>query len=450
MMKKRIYTALFALVVVIFLLVNTLFSGLGAHYNLSIDLTDSQLYALSDQTAQVVAQVEAPTTITVLAAQVDYPSMLQEMLEGYTRLSSNVTVNYVDPYENPTLLETYRQKGLSLSASDILIVQDTYYKQVSYEDMLVFSGETVTGVQLEQCITSALANLQSEQATVQFTTGHNETSTTQLETIFAQNNYLVQSGPIGSQITADILVIVAPKADFTADEIAVLEQYLAADGHLMVAFESGGMALPNLESLLADWNIVVENNVVYEKTAYLSNNPLNIVPMYASHSMNTYFATNAVYTVMPSARSITILSSSSSVVTSPILASTTDAYTVDYQDGVLLEDTATTGQVALAALGERTTGGTAAGSMLVIGSAQFLSADVLSSSSFANAMFMTQAINYFNPTVDSVYIAPKTLTLDPLVITSSDATMMGVLFAVVLPLLVLLYGAFVMMGRKKL
>lgn len=448
-MKKQIYAALFGLIVVIFLLTNTLLSGLGAQYSLSLDLTANQLYGLSEQTTEVVSTIDAPTSIIVLSAEVDFPSMLQEMLAGYARLSDALTVSYVDPYENPTLLETYRQKGLSLSASDILIVQDTYYKQVAYDDLLVYSGTTVTGVQLEQCVTSALANLQGEQAVVQFTIGHNETSATELETIFSQNNYLVQSSAVGDSISADMLVIVSPKADFTESEIAALETYLDNDGSIIVAFESGGIALPNLEALLSAWNIVVENNVVYEKTAYLSSNPLNIVPMYASHTMNTYFATNAFYTVMPSARSITI-ASNSTVETSAVLASTTDAYTVEYADGVLLEDTATTGQVALAVVGERTVSGASAGSILVIGSAQFLSADVLSSSSFANSMFMTQAINYFNPAVDSVYIAPKTITLDPLAMVTSDATMFGILFAGVLPLLVLGYGAFVMMGRKKL
>lgn len=449
-MKKHVFPILIGLSLGIFLLCNTLLTGLGNHYNLSLDLTANQLYALSAETEQVVSAVEEPTSILVLAAEVDFPSMLKEMLAGYVRLSPELTLSYVDPYENPTLLETYRQKGLSLSESDILIVQDTYYKQVSYEDLLVYSGDTVTGVQLEQCVTSALATLQEPQAVVYFTAGHNETSVTELETIFSQNNYLVQTGAVGSAITADIVVIAAPKADFTDSEIAALEQFLDGNGSLIVAFEAGGLTLPNLEDLLADWNIAVEANVVYEKTAYLSSNPLNIVPMYASHTMNTYFATNPVYTVMPSARSISILSNTS-VVTSPVLASTTDGYTVDYdQTGALLEDTATTGQVVLAAIGERSVSGVAAGNVLVIGSAQFLSADVLSSSSFANSMFMTQAIDYLNPAVSSVYIAPKTITLDPLVMVSRDATVLGIVFAGLLPLLVLGYGAVVMMGRKKL
>ncbi len=444
-MKKHLYTALFALVMAVFLLTNLLMSGLGTHYNLSLDLTDSQLYALSEQTAQTVGQIDAPTTITVLAAEEEFPSMLCEMLDGYTRLSAALSVVYVDPYENPTILETYRQKGLNLSASDLLIVQDTYFKQVSYEDLLVYSGTSVTGVQLEQSVTGALANLQGEQAVVQFTAGHNETSVTELETIFSQNNYLVQTGAVGETLTAEIVVIVAPKADFTESEIATLEQYLAQDGDLIVAFESGGQTLPNFEAFLSTWNIAVASDVVYEKTAYLSSNPLNIVPMYASHDMNTYFSQNPVYTVMPSARSITILSETATV-TEPILASTTDAYTVPYADGVLLQDQSTTGQVVLAALGQRDQ----EGSVLVLGSAQFLAADVLSASSYANNLFMTQAITYLNPAVESIYIAPKTITLDPLVMVSRDATMFGVLFAGVIPLGVLLWGAIVMMGRKKL
>ncbi len=450
--NKKIYGLIGILAVVIFVLFNMMFTQLGNQFSTKIDLTDNGLYDLSDETEVYVGRLSTPVTITVLAAEDEYPSMLAEILERYANVSDQIQISYKDPYENPTLLETYRQKGINLGESDILVTQDSYAKQITFAEILVQENGSVTGIQLEQMLTSAILNMAVEQKPeVLFTLGHNESITTSLETVFVKNNFDTTQAALSATNVEDcaLVVIANPKGDFQADEIQTLENFLAADGKILMMTEAGAPELPNLEALLAKWNIAFGDSVVLETQAYISNNPLNIIPMYGSHDINRYFMENPIYMAMPSSRNLEqVANATSSIQTTPLLISTSDSYgkSAEGYDTTAKEDGDIAGPFALSLISEKE----GAGAILVLGSSKSYADDILSVSSYANEMFFTQVATYFNDDVIAVNIPPKTTAIPPLVMASNTTLAIGIVFGGVLPILIILFGLFKVLKRKKL
>lgn len=448
---KKIYGFIGVLAVVIFMLFNLMCSQIGEQFSTKIDLTDNGLYDLSEETEYYVGRLTTPVTITVLAAEEEYPSMLAEILERYSGVSSQIQISYKDPYENPTLLETYRQKGINLGESDILVTQDTYAKQITFSEILVQENGSVTGIQLEQMLTSAILNMTVEnKPQVLFTLGHNESITTTLESLFVKNNFdTTQAALSASNIEESALIVIAnPKGDFQVDEIQMLENFLAADGKILMMTEAGAPEMPNLEALLAKWNIGLGEDVVFETQAYISNNPLNLIPMYGSHDINRYFMENPIYMTLPSSRNLVQLANATSIQTTPLLISTSDSYgkSAEGYETTQKESGDSGGPFALSLVSEKD----GAGAILVLGSSKSYADDILSVSSYANEMFFTQVATYFNDDVIAVNIAPKTTAIPPLVMTNGITLCIGIVFGGVLPILIILLGLFKVLKRKKL
>lgn len=448
---RRLYALLLALALAVFALTNVCAMLADKRFGLSLDMTADRLYELSGLTQEVCRSLTAPITVYVVSAKEDYPAMLREMLDRYARLGGHVTVEYVDPYANPVFLEHYAQTGLTLGAADLLVEGDKRSKVVPYDTLLMTDAQgSVTGIDVEQQLTSALLYVSSEaMPEAVFLTGHNERPTTALRRLFESNSFALRdeallTGEVGE---ASIVVVAAPTQDYAPEELEKLERYLAEGGKLMAFLEPAAAALPNLEAFLAGWGIVAENDLVFEPTASAAGNPLNLIPMYASHAINAYFAEHPVYAVMPSARSLTLSAGAQAV-----LYSTSDAYrkrSVQYTTSQReAEDEA--GSVVLAAVAERSAPDGQTAMVFAAGSRMLYADDLMNATTYANSLFLSQVVSYLYHDVQTISIAPKTLSTSPLPITYTQSLVWGAALVIVLPLGVLAAGIVVCYRRKRL
>lgn len=140
----------------------------------------------------------------------------------------------------------------------------------------------ITGSTLATEITSALYIVTSEDSIqVAVLGGHGASTTSEensqmagLKSLLVKNNYTFTD--IGNLLTdkipeeADTAVIFRPTADYTADEIAVLSNYLKNDGNygknLVYVPSTAQPALPNLEEFLTEWGIQMLPAIAYEDT----------------------------------------------------------------------------------------------------------------------------------------------------------------------------------------
>lgn len=448
---RRLYVLLLMLTLAAFALVNLCVRLTDERFGLSLDMTENRLYDLSSLTGDVCATLTEPVRIYVVSAQSEYPAMLNEMLIRYTHLSPFISVEYVDPYTNPVFLEHYAQMGMQLGQQDLLIEGARRSKTIAYDELLLTNenGE-LTGIDLEQQLTSALLYVNSDaMPEVAFVTGHNERPTNALRRLFESNSFALRDAALltGDVSGASIVVVAAPTQDYAPEEIQKLSSYLAKGGKMIVFLEPGASSLPNLEAFLAKWGITAENDLVFEPTASAAGNPLNLIPMYASHDINAYFADHPVYVVMPSSRSLTL-----SMGAEAVLYSTGDAYrkqSVQYTTSQR-ETEDLSGRVALAAISEKKLANGQTAMMFVAGSRMIFADDLMQATTYANSLFLSQVISYLYTDVQTLSLPPKTLSTSPLPITYTQAMIVGGGLVVLLPLCILLFGFWMIHRRKRL
>ena len=448
---RRLYAALLALALLAFALTNLCARLADERFGLSLDMTEGSLYALSALTQEVCAALTEPVTVHVVSAREDYPDMLAEMLARYGRLSGQIHVEYVDPYANPVFLEYYAQLGLSLGKADMLVEGAERSTVIPYDDLLLTDerGE-VTGIDLEQQLTSALLYVNRADAPqALMITGHNERPTTALRRLFESNHFSLSDASLltGGVPEAELVVIAAPTQDYSPQEIRHLEAYLSAGGRLMVFLEPSANALPHLEALLADWGIQPQQDLVFEPTACAAGNPLNLIPMYAGHAVNAYFAEHPVYVVMPSSRSFALSAGAEAV-----LYSTSDAYrkqSVQYATAQR-EDGDETGRTVLAALCSRTLSDGQQATVFAAGSRMLYADDLMGATTYANSLFLSQVIGYLCGDRATLSIPPKTMSVSPLPITHAQATAWGAMLIIAVPLAVLAAGLRTTCRRRRL
>ena len=88
--------------------------------------------------------------------------------------------------------------------------------------------------------------------------------------------------------------------------------------------------------------------------------------------------------------------------------------------------------------------------LLTAGSRSIYADDLLGFSSYANADFLVQAINYLHAGETSIFIPAKSVQPAPLNILSSRAVLIGMLITIPLPLAILAVGVVVIMRRRRL
>lgn len=146
--------------------VNFLFDYLSDRYMIQLDMTGSDLYEITDETAQMLRNLEEPITCTVLTAEINYEEndtlyQVREVLRRYEILSEGkFMVQYIDANLNPSLWDKYNALG-DLSTGDLVIEGSKRYKRLSPSDLYEFqsddSGNTyLVGLKAEQNLTSAI------------------------------------------------------------------------------------------------------------------------------------------------------------------------------------------------------------------------------------------------------------------------------------------------------
>lgn len=180
--QRRLYQIILCLVILVFLLINRCAFLADGIFDWKLDMTGEKLYELSEVTEEVGKSLSAETQIFVVAGEKDYPSMFKEMLSRYGRLSPYITVTYMDPFENPLFVDNYKQQGYTLSQNDVVVSGRNGIRQIGYDEMLVYTGEEVSGISIEQQVTAGILYVNSsEKPSVAFTTGHGERTTKALE-----------------------------------------------------------------------------------------------------------------------------------------------------------------------------------------------------------------------------------------------------------------------------
>ena len=153
--------------VVLVVLVNIIASMVADRLPVNIDLTDTKMYELSQESIDYVEQLKEPVTIEVFASEDDFNNMGQmygfeeftkqalELFKKYS-LYGDVTVNYLDPYTNPDILSKYPKESLGLGS--VVVSCGERYRALALYDLFNVDSQTgaVVSSKVENAVTNAI------------------------------------------------------------------------------------------------------------------------------------------------------------------------------------------------------------------------------------------------------------------------------------------------------
>lgn len=241
---------------------------LGVQYNETFDATSRKLYSLSDQTHKVLNNLDRDVSMSYFDRTSEF-ARAEDMLRRYENASNRVSVEYVDPDEDPVKAE-----AMNIRSYGTLILHVGAERQEASSTS-------------EQDITNAIITaLKGQEKTACVATGHGESASDDMERDgFTNAKSLIEDANYGYEdvslaidgVPADctLLVIPGPTTAYFDPEIGAIRDFVEGGGRTLVmlrpAFPDNrgrrDETSPKLVALLAEWGIEARNDVVIDESA---------------------------------------------------------------------------------------------------------------------------------------------------------------------------------------
>lgn len=458
-------------VLAIIVILNVFVTALVERYPIKVDLTSTQRYEISDKTYQFLKGYEKPTTIYVLSTEAEEDLIIKNILEKYSTTNKNIEVKNINTAENPTFGKKYIKDGESLISNSVIIDAGDRFKIYSPYDLYNFQTDNSSGrqyatsIKAEQKITAGLKYVSSdEDFRVGFIKGHNEIELDGARQSLENNNYVINDINLATDdIPSNIkmLVIASPTVDYTMAEIAKLDSFFSNSGKAQFIFDNSSTGLTNLYSYIKEWGIQVNDDVAVEtdnssKMILSSSNMFLVKPELEKTDITAPIAeAQRIMAYYPYSKSLTTLFESNSGVEVIKLLSTTDAaYTTTDFENLSKADDAKTGEFTIAAVSTKQGSSPEKDSIIFVsGSPLLLDIDIAAVSDiygFANDSFYENVTNFVQGEKDDYSIAAKSLSSDKLTISEFDGLVIFIIFIIIIPVAILIYGIVVWFKRRHL
>ena len=430
----------------------------------SLDLTSSKLYSLTDQTKEYLKNMDEDVTIYVLVSEENEDTVLGQTLDLYEDLSEHITVQYVDPIQNPRFHTQYTSG--SISTNSLIIVSDKRSKVVDanaiYATSYDYDGysysSTVTGYDGEGQITSALDYvLSDDMPMVYMTEGHGElsfsssfNSSLDKENVEYETINLMDYEAVPE--LAACLVINGPVSDFSVDDRDKVIDYLDRGGKVILIIGYRETATPNLDALLTYMDLsIADGLVVEEDQGNYYQNPFYLLPTVVADSYTIGIYGN-YYIFAPYSQGIIVPDEAAEGISyNDFLRTSASAYSMrDFASATEYgkKDGDAEGPFALGVEAVKTLeDGEAV--MVVYSCEQIFTDDASLMVSGANQMLFTNTVSQFVDHDTTVSIPVKDYEVSTLMLSRGSALLLGLITVILLPLGCLVVGFLVWFGRRR-
>ena len=228
------FTIGFIAIVVIF---NIIFTALASRYNWYIDMTNEQVFTLSDEAKEIMSDITNEVKI-IFASEPDvlmtgsdsaYMRYVYTTAKQLEESFSNITVECVNVLKHPSYFrEYYNTTNTDIDSDSVVVVSGSEIRIFAAEAFFTFDEnyENVWAYNGEYKLISGIMQVtQTDTPIVAFTTEHGESldenGAGNLATLFADNGFEVQSVNLANETLDDdcrILVIYNPRYDFIGSE----------------------------------------------------------------------------------------------------------------------------------------------------------------------------------------------------------------------------------------
>lgn len=436
-----------------------------------IDLTDSDLLALSDQTKQLVSGLEEDVTVyQIIENEGDEDEYITELMHRYSDLSRHFRYETVNVILYPNFVGQYTSE--KLYKNSLVVVSDKRTAVIDYFDIYQYTFNddstqdniSVKDIQFcgEEKLTTAVDYVTTDVLPIAYIlTGHGEAAmTNMLQTLIVDDNIamrslnLVSTGRVPED--CDCLVVNAPAMDVTDEERDLILQYLEAGGNLLLLSDyqaSGGAAMPNLEEIMDYYGLTTKPTVVFEGNSnYYYSSGMFILPSIQTHDITSAITAGGYFILDPISQPIYEKAQHrESLTVEPLLQTTGDAYVkadFDHRSTNEKESGDETGVFSLAtAVSEEHDG--VVTKLVWIGSGMLLDETINSNVSGTNNDFFLGCLGWMTGSKSSISIHSKSLTYEDLNVPAGAANIWSVIFVIAIPVLLLLCGGVILYRRRK-
>lgn len=255
------------LYILVFVAILVALNWLGVQYNETFDATSRKLYSLSDQTHKILDGLDRDVTMSYFDRTSQF-EVAEDMLRRYENASSRVSVEYIDPDEDPVKTEAMNVR--------------------TYGTLILHIGDSrqEANSTSEQDITNAIITaVKGQEKTACVATGHGESASGDMErdgfsnakSLIEDANYGyedVNLGVDGVPSNCTLLLVPGPSAAYFEPEIEAVRSYVESGGRALFMLRPSfpdargrrDEANPKLVELLARWGVKSANDIVIDES----------------------------------------------------------------------------------------------------------------------------------------------------------------------------------------
>ena len=138
-------TVITAVVIACVIVLNSIVALIGDKTTLTIDLTRDKIYVFSEQTKELMEELDSQITAYCLipdGTENEYVDYIKAYLEKYKTLSDKFKVNYIDPYDNPMFMQKYNDGENQANIGSVIIENGDKFKVITFEQMYTQNSVT--------------------------------------------------------------------------------------------------------------------------------------------------------------------------------------------------------------------------------------------------------------------------------------------------------------------
>lgn len=494
-----VFTAIFVAAIV---LLNVILNLVLDRFDVEVDLTDGGLYTMGEEMESFVSSSESKVSFyftsdeeTLESAGSVYKQTM-EFAENAADKNSGYTVEYVDLLSDPTFASRYdsvAEGGLIIECEETgryryfdIGNEFLQYKMddgnsYSYSDAYMMSmyGYSVTdtiSIAEQELLSGLMAITKVNPVKVGFATGYGEAENADLISLLEKNTYVVETINIdmAEKISDeyDIVIINAPTMDYSIEAVNKVDDWLSNGGMygkslFYFASVTEVADTPNLDDFLAEWGLQIDKGYVcqmdenyayfvpgYSYTLYQSAEIVTDTEFYEAMQLDSgsSFRVNGTRPVKKLweeksnfVNTTIVQTYGENSVIMPFSEATadwaTDGNEEEGQFGIIVEAS----KVRYEGVEPTYSRVIAAGSENLFTN-YFLSATNYSNAEVAMAIFNTVSGN----AGESITITPKSFTATTYEIQASQQYGIGITFAVIIPVIIIIAGIIVWVRRKRL
>lgn len=313
-----------------------------------------------------------------------------------------------------------------------------------------YGTKSETDFDAEGLLTSAVdAVLTEATRAVYQTSGHQETTlpsnvVEQLEKSHMSVDTVNLLTDGGVPADCDLLIINAPTRDLADDELDMVLEYLSTGGQVLYTMASQMDALPNLEAMCAAYGMTVADGFIADAERYYQNDPYLFFPLIDTSVDAASGLTSDSLVLVYGSRGMTLTDPERDTITvSSFLTTSEKGY------AIADENNQTQGTYAVGAVATEEIDDGITARLTVFGASSLIDTGI--TSSFTNldntTLYITAALAGFED-IAAINIEPVSLSTPINTVTTGG--IWGLLFILVIPVALLIYGFLRWMRRRKL